>query len=198
MSDLHLPPRRPRGLHRYFVPVLVGLAVLGAVPVASAATGFTERVASARWSTSFECPDGSTAPDGRLIVETDNFIDAGTMPDPSPPLRVGFTGQCPDGTYSWGFTQPAHTRFASNLSRVRASGTFSGVQDNRGGVHTLSVNALWEASGPATTEVNGPGSWRRERPANARARIVFDGATLVDGPSNFPFPAPFIRIDRER
>jgi hypothetical protein len=29
----------------------------------------------------------------RLIVETDNFIEAGTTPDPNPPLRVGFTGQ---------------------------------------------------------------------------------------------------------
>ena len=198
MSDLQLPPSRPRRSHWCVVPLLVALTALGAAPVASAATGFTERVASARWSTPFQCPDGSTAPDGRVIVETDNFIDAGTKPDPNPPLRVGFTGQCPDGTYSWGFTQPAHTRFASNLDRVRASGTFSGVQDNRGGTHTVSVNALWEASGPATTEVNAPGSWRRERPATARARVVFDGNTLVDGASNFPFPAPFIRIDRER
>src|SRR5262245_644867 len=99
-------------LRRYAIPFLIALTVLGVAPVASASTGFTERVASARWSTEFQCPDGSLAADGRLIVETDNFIDAGTMPDPNPPLRVGFTGQCPDGTFSWGVTQPAHTRFA--------------------------------------------------------------------------------------
>ena len=190
MTGLQLP--------RYVVFVLAALALLGVAAVASAATGFTERVASARWSTPFQCPDGSTAPDGRMIVETDKFVDAGTMPDPNPPLRVGFTGQCPDGTYSWGFTQAAHTRFASDLNRVRVGGTFTGVQDNRGGTHTVSVHALWTGTGPATTTVNAPGSWRRERPASATARVVFDGNTFVDGAANFPFPAPFIRIDRER
>ena len=103
MSDLQLPPSRPRRSHWCVVPLLVALIALGAAPVASAATGFTERVASARWSTPFQCPDGSTAADGRLIVETDNFIEAGTTPDPDPPLRLGFVGQCPDGTFSWGF-----------------------------------------------------------------------------------------------
>src|SRR6185312_8651532 len=106
--------------------------------VASAANGFTEQVASARWSTPFRCPDGSTAADGRLIVETDNFIDAGTTPDPNPPLRVGFVGQCPDGTLSWGFVRAAPTRFGPNLMNVSASGAFANVQDNRGGLHTVS------------------------------------------------------------
>jgi hypothetical protein len=190
MSGLQLP--------RYVVFVLAVLGLLGVAAVASAASGFTERVASARWSTPFQCPDASTAPDGRLIVETDNFIDAGTAPDPNPPLRVGFTGQCPDGTYSWGFTQAAHTRFAANLKSVSVSGTFTGVRDNRGGLHTVSVNASWTGTGPITTTVNTPGSKRQERPATATATIVFDGTTFVDGAANFPFPAPFIRIDSER
>ena len=169
------------------------------MPAVSAATGFTERVASARWSTPFKCPDGSTAPDGRLIVETDNFIDEGTTPDPNPPLRVGFTGQCPDGTFSWGFTQPTPTHFAPNLMKnVTVSGTFTGVQDNRGGTHTVSVDALWNPDGPVRTTVNAPGSKRKERAATATAKIVFDGNTLVDGVANFPFPAPFMRVDRER
>src|SRR5215475_10156549 len=89
----HRPSRR----YRYVVPLLA-VALLAVPAVASAAKGFTEQVASARWSTSFQCPDGSTATDGRMIVETDNFIEAGTTPDPNPPLRVGFVGQCPDGT----------------------------------------------------------------------------------------------------
>ena len=190
MTGLQLP--------RYVAFPLAALALLGVPAVASAATGFTEQVASARWSTPFQCPDGSTAPDGRMIVETDNFIEAGTTPDPNPPLRVGFTGQCPDGTFSWGFTQAAPTRFDSDLKSVRVSGTFTGVRDNRGGMHTVSVDARWTGTGPVTTTVNGPGSKRKERPASATATVVFDGNTFVDGAANFPFPAPFIRIDRER
>ena len=48
------------------------------------------------------------------------------------------------------------------------------------------------------TTVNGPGSKRKERSATATATIVFDGNTLVDGDANFPFPAPFIRVDTEK
>jgi hypothetical protein len=58
-------------------------------------------------------------------------------------------GLCPDGTFSWGFVQPAPTRFDPDLRNVRAT-------------------------------------------------IVFDGHTLVDGAANFPFPAPFIRVDVEK
>ena len=201
MSGLQLPrsrsarrPSRPYG----YVSLLAALALLVVPAVGSAATGFTERVASARWSVPFECPNGSTAPDGRLIVETDNFIEAGTTPDPNPPLRVGFIGQCPDGTYSWGFTQAAPTQFDPDLKDVRVSGTFTGVRDNRGGLHTVSVDARWTGTGPITTTVNTPGSKRKERSATATATIVFDGDTLVDGAANFPFPAPFIRVDTEK
>jgi len=48
------------------------------------------------------------------------------------------------------------------------------------------------------TTVNAPGSKRQERAATATATIVFDGSTFVDGAANFPFPAPFIRIDTEK
>ena len=201
MTGLQLPrrrsARRPSRPYRYVVFLLAALALLVIPAVASAATGFTEQVASARWSTPFQCPNGSTALDGRLIVETDNFIEAGTTPDPNPPLRVGFTGQCPDGTYSWGFTQAAPTQFAANLKNVSVSGTFTGVRDNRGGLHTVSVEASWTGTGPITTTVNTPGSKRKERSATATATILFDGGTLVDGAANFPFPAPLIRVDTE-
>ena len=199
MSRLQLPRNGSARRHGYVISLLAALALLVVPVAASGATGFTERVASARWSTPFECPDGSTAPDGRVIVETDNFVEAETTPDPNPPLRVGFTGQCPDGTYSWGFTQPAPTQFAPSLLRkVEVSGTFTGVLDNRGGTHTVSVHARWNPHGPLSTTLNGPGSKRKERAANARARIVFDGNTLIDGAANFPFPAPFMRVDTER
>jgi hypothetical protein len=202
MPGLPLPrsrstDRSPRR-YTYVVLLLAALALLVVPAAASAANGFKEQVASARWLIPFQCPDGSTAADGRLIVETDNFIEAGTTPDPSPPLRVGFVGQCPDGTFSWGFVQPAPTQFAPDLKSVSVSGTFANVRDNRGGLHTVSVDASWTGSGPVMTTVNGPGSKRKERSATATATIVFDGNTLVDGAANFPFPAPFIRVDTER
>jgi hypothetical protein len=202
MRGLRLPrsrsAHRPARPYRYVVSLLAAVALLAVPAVASAAKGFTEQVASARWSTPFQCLDGSTAADGRLIVETDNFIEAGTTPDPNPPLRVGFVGQCPDGTFSWGFVRPAPTQFAPDLNNVSVSGTFGNVLDNRGGLHTVSVDASWTGTGPITTTVNGPGSMRKQRSATAMATIVFDGNTLVNGAANFPFPAPFIRVDREK
>jgi hypothetical protein len=98
-------------------------------------------------------------------------------------------GQCPDGTFSWGFVRAAPTQFDPDLKNVR---------DNRGGLHTVSVDASWTGTGPIITTVNGPGSMRKERSATATATIVFDGNTLVNGAANFPFPAPFIRVDTEK
>jgi hypothetical protein len=133
-----------------------------------------------------------------MIVETDNFIEAGTTPDPNPPLRVGFVGQCPDGTFSWGFVREAPTQFDRDLKNVSLSGTFANVRDNRGIFHTVSVDSQWTGTGPVMTTVNTPGSMRKERSASATATIIFDGNTLVDGASNFPFPPPFIRVDTEK
>ena len=203
MHGLRLPRvrrahRRSRE-YRYLVSLLAALALLLVPGAASAANGFQEQVASARWLSPFQCPDGSTAADGRLIVETDNFIEAGTPRDPNPPLRVGFVGQCPDGTFSWGFTRAAQTQFTSNLKNVRVTATtFTNVPDNRGLLHTVSVAASWTGTGNVVTTVNTPGSKRMERPATATATILFDGNTFVDGASNFPFPAPFIRLDTEK
>jgi hypothetical protein len=202
MRGLRLPQsrsaHRPSRPCRYVVSLLATLALLVVPAVASAANGFTEEVASARWLIPFQCPDGTTAADGRLIVETDNFIDAGTTPDPNPPLRLGFVGQCPDGTFSWGFVRPAPTQFDSDLKNASVSGTFANVGDNRGGLHTVSVDARWTATEPIKTTVNGPGSKRKERSATATATIRFDGNTLVSGAANFPFPPPFIRVDIEK
>src|SRR5689334_2012874 len=167
--------RRPPRPSRHAAALLAALALLVVPGVAWAANGFQEQVASARWSISFQCPDGSTAVDGRMIVETDNFIEAGTPPDPSPPLRVGFVGQCPDGTFSWGFVQPAPTQFDPNLKSVSLSGTFANVRDNRGVLHTVSVDASWTGTGKTVTTINGPGSKRMQRTASATARILFDG-----------------------
>ena len=202
MRGLQLPrsrsAHRASRPHRYIVCLLATLGLLVVPTVASAAKGFTEEVASARWLIAFQCPDGTTAADGRLIVETDNFIEAGTTRDPNPPLRVGFVGQCPDGTFSWGFVEPALTQFDPDLKNVRVSGTFANVRDNRGALPTVSLDARWTGTGAIMTTVNGPGSKRKQRSATATATIVFDGNTLVDGAANFPFPAPFIRVDIEK
>ena len=115
------------------------------------------RGASARWLIPFQCPDGSTAVDGRLIVETDDFIDAGMAPDPNPPLRVGFAGLCPDGTFSWGFVQSAPTQFDPALTSVSVAGTFfDGAGQPRRAAH-VSVDASWT------------GTAGRHRVATARA-----------------------------
>jgi hypothetical protein len=153
--SVHRPPRP----YRFVVSLLAALALLAVPAVALAANGFTEQVASARWSTPF---------------------------------------QCPDGTFSWGSVRAAPTQFDPDLKAVSASGTFATVRDNRGGLHTVSVNARWTGTGPVMTTVNGPGSKRKERAATATATIGFDGNTLVDGAANFPFPAPFIRVDTEK
>ena len=97
-----------------------------------------------------------------------------------------------------GSVQAAPTQFDKDLKNVSVIGTFANVRDNRGGLHTVSVDARWTGTGPIVTTVNGPGSMRKERSATATARIVFDGDTLVDGAANFPFPAPFIRVDIEK
>jgi hypothetical protein len=68
MRGLRLPrsrsPHRSCRPYRYVVSLLAALALLVVPAVASAAKGFTEQVASARWSTPFQCPDASTAADG--------------------------------------------------------------------------------------------------------------------------------------
>jgi hypothetical protein len=127
-----------------------------------------------------------------------NFIEAGTTRDPNPLLRAGFTGQCPDGTFSWGFTRPAPTQFHTDLKNVSVSGTFANVPDNRGALHTVSLDARWTRTGSTKTTVNAPGSKSKERSATGTATILFDGDTLVNGASNFPFPAPFVRADTEK
>lgn len=191
MDDLRLTMKYLAAL---LTAVLAGFAVPGA---ASAATGFTERIASARWLTSFPCPDGSTAANGRVLVQTHNYIEDGALPSPNPPMRVAFVGTCPTGTYSWGVARAAPTFFDLELGVAGLGGTFTNVRDSRGVPHTVSVEAAWTATGPIMTTINGPGSRRDERPATATARIVFDGVTLIDGVSNYPFPAPSMWIDTE-
>ncbi|MBQ1052892.1 hypothetical protein KBX50_31135 [Micromonospora sp. C51] len=186
--------------YRYTVPLLAALAVLAVPSVASASVATTEQVAAARWSTPFQCPDGSAASAGRLIVESVNSFDAGTTPNPNPPITVTFAGQCADGAFSWGVgsslpTQAPTTRFDPDLEYVSVSGSYANVRDNRGGLHTVSINVHWTATGPVVIEDSGPGSSLTQRSATATATVVFDGDTLVDGAANHPSHLPFIRVE---
>jgi hypothetical protein len=181
-----------------YVPLFTALASLLIPAVASGANGFTEQIASARYAPSFTCSDGTAGTDVRMIVETDNFIDAGTTPNPNPPLRVGFQAQCSGRTYSFGFTRAAATQFDPNLKSVTVSGTFPNVVDSEGVSHTITVNTTWTGIGPVQTTVNTSGSKSKKRAATATARILVDGNTLVDGPAITAFSPPFIRIDSEK
>ena len=183
-------------LHRRFVVALFAALAMLVPAVASAAPGSTEEVASARWVISFQCPDGSTGTDGRLIVETTN-----SWRRARPPMRVSGSGSWASARtapFSWGFTRPVATQFDPNLKSVTLSGTFANVLDNRGVSHTVSVDAAWTGVGPVVTTVNQAGSKRKQRAATATATILFDGNTLVDGAANSQFPPPFIRVDTEK
>jgi len=57
--------------------------------------------------------------------------------------RSWSVGQCPNGTFSWGLVRAAPTQFDPDLKNVRVSGTVANVRDNRGGLHTVSVDARW-------------------------------------------------------
>lgn len=204
MRGLRLPRSRsvhwPSRPYRFAVPLLVALAVLAVPSAASASVVTTEQVAAARWSTPFQCPDGSTASAGRLIVESVNSFEEGATPVPNPPISVAFVGQCSDGTFSWGVggavrTQVPTTRFDPGLEYVSVSGTYANVRDNRGGLHTVSVNARWTATGPIVTEDSGPGAWLKQRTAAATATIVLDGDLLIGGAANHPYHTPFIRVE---
>ena len=65
MRGLHVPragPATDLPAIQYLVSLLVALAWLVIPAVASAANGFTEQVASARWFVPVVCPDGSRRP----------------------------------------------------------------------------------------------------------------------------------------
>jgi len=176
-------------------PLLAALASLLVPAVASGANGFTEQIASARGR-----PRSSArrlhGRDGRMIVETDNFIDAGRA-SPNPPSGSGSRASVRTEP-SIGLHPAGADAVRPELKSVKVSGTFANVSDSRGGSHTVSVNASWTGTGAIQTTVNTPGSKSKKRSATATATIVFDGRTLVNGASNFPFPAPFIRIDSEK
>ena len=135
-----------------------------------------------------------------LLVQSTRDFESPAKEDADPTVRVQYLAVCPDGTsFSWGAgALPAQITGERNLKSVRAVG--SGIaRDNLGVSHTVSVDVTWTGAGGVETTVNGPGSKREQRAATAVGQVIFDGAVLVDGPSNHSTrPAPFIRVDTEK
>ena len=179
------------------VAAAIGLLAFSTSAVAAPDT-FFEETASAFWAVPYECADG-TMVEGTLLVLTTRDFESPDTEDADPTARVQFQAVCPDGTsFSWAGIVPATITSERNLKSVTASGSGI-VRDNLGGTHEVSFDVTWTAVGPLVTTLNGPGSKRRQRAANATGRVTFDGDVLVDGPANHPTrPAPFIRVDTEK
>jgi hypothetical protein len=184
--------------------VLVALTALAALLSFSASasterTLFFEESASAFWAVPHTCADGSVV-EGTLLVFSTRDFEAPDRDDPDPTVRLQFLAVCPDGTsFSWGApTVPATIVSTDNLKSVTASGAGT-ARDIFGVAHAVTFDVAWTGVGRLETTVNGPGSKRQERTAVATGTVTFDGAVLVDGPSNHPTrPAPFIRVDTEK
>ena len=183
------------------IPAAVVIAVAGiwASAPAHAASLFFEETASAFWEVPHSCSSATTVP-GTLLVQSTRDFESPDREDPEPTVRVQFLAVCPDGSlYSWGVgALPATITSTKNLKSVHVTG--SGIARDIFGVeHTVSVDVTWTGIGKVVTEVNGPGSKREQRAATAVGQVTFDGAVIVNAPSNHPTrPAPFIRVDTEK
>jgi hypothetical protein len=175
------------------------LALSPADPAGADRQLFFEETATAFWAVPHTCADGSVV-EGTLLVESTRDFLAPATEDDDPTARLQFLAVCPDGrSFSWGAPGiSASIASSADLKSVVASGSAI-ARDNLGGEHQVSFSAAWTGSGPLQTTVNTAGSKRKQRAATATATVVFDGAELVDGPSNQPTrPAPFIRVDTEK
>ena len=125
---------------RCVVSLLSAFALLVVPAVASAAHGFTEQIASARWSTLFHVPgwlDGRRRPsdrgDGQLHRRGDD-----ARPQPAPQARV--RRPMPGRDLQLGRSRRDTDAVRSRTSRAcRPMARSPNVRDNRGGLHAVSV-----------------------------------------------------------
>jgi len=180
--------------------VTAGLAFSTAAPAQAERNLFFEETAQAFWAVPHnDCADGST-PTATLLVQSTRDFEAPETEDADPTARVQYLAVCDDGiSFSWAGFLPATITSTDDLKSVTASGEGT-VRDNSGVTHQVTFDVAWTAVGPIETEVNGPGSKRKERTATATGQVTFDGDVLVDGPANPPpgRPDPFIRVDTEK
>jgi hypothetical protein len=173
--------------------------VATATPAAAERELFFEQTTRAFWEVPHLCADGSTVP-GTLLVETTRLFEAPDTEDANPTARLQFLAVCTGGfSFRWAASVSGVALTSEeNLKSVTAAGSGTAI-DFSGGTHPVSFGVAWTAVGPVQTTVNVPGSKRKERTATATGQVVFDGATLVDGPANHPTrEAPFIRVDTEK
>ena len=187
---------------RWLVPLVAAVAVVPAAAVSAVAgeqDTFFEESGSAFWSVPHTCADGTVVGGTLLVFSTRDFEQPETE-DADPTTRVQFLAVCPDGSsFSWGVgAAPSTITSTPNLKSIRTVGSVT-ARDILGVAHTVSFDVTYTGVGPVMTEVNGPGSMRKERTATATGMVTFDGATIVNGANNHPTrPAPFIRIDIEK
>lgn len=188
---------------RWLVPLVAAVALVPAAAVSAVAgeqDTFFEETGEAFWSVPHTCADGAVV-DGTLLVRSTRDFEQPETEDADPTTRVQFLAVCPGGiSFSWATVPSASSTITSttNLKSIRTVGSGT-ARDNSGVTHTVSFDVTYTGVGPIMTEVNGPGSTRREREATATGVVTFDGAVIVNGANNHPTrPAPFIRVDIEK
>lgn len=187
---------------RWLVPLVAAVALVPAAAVSAVAgeqDTFFEETGEAFWSVPHTCADGAVV-DGTLLVRSTRDFEQPETEDADPTTRVQFLAVCPGGiSFSWATVPSAPSTITSttNLKSIRTVGSGT-ARDNSGVTHTVSFDVTYTGVGPIITEVNGPGSTRREREATATGVVMFDGAVLVDGAANHPFRDMFIRVDVEK
>lgn len=187
---------------RWLVPLVAAVALVPAAAVSAVAgeqDTFFEETGEAFWSVPHTCADGAVV-DGTLLVRSTRDFEQPETEDADPTTRVQFLAVCPGGiSFSWATVPSASSTITSttNLKSIRTVGSGT-ARDNSGVTHTVSFDVTYTGVGPIITEVNGPGSTRREREATATGVVMFDGAVLVDGAANHPFRDMFIRVDIEK
>ena len=187
---------------RWLVPLVAAVAVVPAAAVSAVAgeqDTFTEETGEAFWSVPHTCADGAVV-DGTLLVRSTRDFEQPETDDTDPTTRVQFLAVCPDGSsFSWAVPgAPSTITSTPNLKSIRTVGSGT-ARDILGVTHTVTFDVTYTGVGPIVTEVNGPGSTRREREATATGVVTFDGTVIVNGANNHPTrPAPFIRVDIEK
>jgi hypothetical protein len=176
--------QQPRRAFRYAVPFLVALGVLSLAPPASAQVDTFvrfEEVATANWTVTEACPDGSTST-LRVSVLAGEEVEPDFEETFATVLIRGF--DCEGNLVNDRSVASSVTYTSSpSLQEAHVSGT---VLMRSGSVVTLDVT--WEGTGPLETNVNQTqfdgfvGIFTsKERQAVATGTVVVDGQTVVSG-----------------
>jgi hypothetical protein len=179
------PPRRAR------VFLTLALALLGAALVPAAASAATETFhrfevdATANYTLTEVCPDGSTRTTRVTVIgghEDESFNGETTLDNDFVTVLIrGF--DCDFNLINDRGSGPAEFAFSPSLQTASVSGTIE-TRDGR----TVAVDMTWDGSGPVESTSNTTtfpgfvGHFKgKERAAVATGTVVVDGETLVAG-----------------